>query len=175
MNTFSIYQVDKDAPTYDLQEELRTYHTGRNILVDIGDISIEPGDDPIDLFLSLIFAKNNIFVEGIVSKYVRIIVPADNNIVIYYKKAHQRSYINKEFKSMFIDFIEKDKPFTVVQHIINEFEHIDSVNFSQTIFYKGRKKSFRRLLQICKRLTDLANETNKPIEHVFYKNKSITS
>ena len=30
MNTFSIYQVDKDAPTYGLQEE----------------ISIEPGDDP---------------------------------------------------------------------------------------------------------------------------------
>ena len=65
------WQTLESFPAYVLQQSLVDFHKKATVqgelpvFVDIGDVSIGPDDDYIDLFISLIFATSNDGIERI--------------------------------------------------------------------------------------------------------------
>lgn len=180
-----VYQVSEDFLTFPLQEELKKYNEktlvrGKDrVYIDIGDVSISPNEDSMDLFISLIFAPYNDGVErttvdGVVSKYVKVKNLYENegrvSIWFSYRKVHERSFINKDFKKNLIEFINKNKSFPIVfrtKKLYKDINYVDELDFIKSTYFRDRETEFQNIFEICDVLTKIATIDHKTIEHTF--------
>ena len=77
----NFWETNKESPIFELQEALKAYHSKvlgyTSVFIDIGDITISPEEDCIDLFISLILSSSidkteKVTIDGVVSKYIEV-------------------------------------------------------------------------------------------------------
>lgn len=197
----TFWHTNESFQTFILQEALEKYHEksficGKPpILCDVGDVSINPEDDYIDLCISIIFATSNdgierCSVDGVVSKYIASssmhnIDGTPNNQIskcISYRKVHERTFVNKEFKANFIRFINDNVDFDITirtQKLYENTQYTDTYKFSKSLFCHDREDEFAKVIACCKVLCQIAKENHEVIEQRIerapYKEKLIQS
>ena len=193
------WRTNESFPTFILQEALEKYHEksfirGKSpILCDVGDVFINPEDDYIDLCISIIFATSNdgierCSVDGVVSKYFETSSMSNidgtptNQIskCISYRKVHERTFVNKEFKAKFIRFMNDNVDFDITirtQKLYENTQYTDTYKFSKSFFFRDREDEFAKVIACCKVLCQIAKENHvvieQHIERAPYKEKLI--
>lgn len=188
--------VEEGFPTFNLQSALIKYNSkfqsyGFNkTYVDIADVFIRPDEDYIDLFISLIFAVENDGIsrftfDGVVSQYIedKDMDTSDGiTSLISYRRVHERSFINKEFKANIINFVNNNIDFDITIREKKLYKDIDYCNvfkFSKSEIYTEKENELLEVLTSCKLVCEFAKEHKLKIElcipRELYKEKVIST